>query len=109
MSKICTNLEQSKRLQSLGIDVNTADMYYDCNSYGIQGKPEVAIGTVWSKDIPVWSLTALLKLIPKFSLEKDISNNAGCQLCYNYNTTYYDEPVDAAVEMICWLKKYDKV
>ena len=109
MSKICTSQEQSKKLVELGIDVNTADMYYDCNSYGIQGKPEVAIGTVWSKDIPAWSLAALLKLIPKFSLEKDISKNAEYQLHYNYNTVYYDEPVDAAFEMICWLKKYDKL
>ena len=109
MGKICTSIEQSKKLIELGIDVNTADMYYDVNSYGIQSKPEVAIGKVWSKDIPAWSLTALLKLIPKFSLEKDISNNAGYILCYNYNTTYYDEPVDAAFEMICWLKKYKKI
>ena len=109
MGKICTSQEQSKKLIELGIDVNTADMYYDVNSYGIQSKPEVAIGKVWSKDIPAWSLTALLKLIPKFSLEKDISNNAGYQLCYNYNTTYYDEPVDAAFKMICWLKKYKKI
>ena len=109
MGKICTSQEQSKKLIELGIDVNTADMYYDVNSYGIQDKPEVAIGKVWSKDIPAWSLTALLKLIPKFSLEKNISNNAGYLLCYNYNTTYYDEPVDAAFEMICWLKKYKKI
>lgn len=109
MSKICTSQEQSKKLVELGIDVNTADMYYDCNSYCIQSKPEIAIGTVWSKDIPAWSLTALLKLIPKFSLEKDISKNTGYQLCYNYNTVCYDEPVDAAFEMICWLKKYDKL
>ena len=103
--KICTSIEQSKKLIALGIDVNKADMYYDCNSYGIQGKPEVAVGTVWSKDIPAWSLAALMGLIPKFSSEKDISKNAGYQLHYNYNTTYYDEPVDAAFEMICWLKK----
>ena len=108
MAKICASQEQSKKLIELGVDVNTADMYYDVNSYGIQSEPEVAIGKVWSKDIPAWSLTALLKLIPKFSLEKDISNNAGYQLCYNYNTTYYDEPVDAAFEMICWLKKIQK-
>ena len=76
---------------------------------GIQGKPEVAVGKVWSKDIPAWSLTALIGLIPKFSLEKDISKNAGYELCYNYNTTYYDEPVDVAFEMICWLKKHDKL
>lgn len=109
MSKICTSQEQSKKLVELGIDVNTADMYYDCNSYGIQGKPEVAVGKVWSKDIPAWSLTALIGLIPKFSLEKDISKNAGYQLHHNYNTVYYDEPVDAAFEMICWLKKYNKL
>ena len=109
MAKICTSIEQSKKLIELGIDVNTSDMYYDVNSYGIQSKPEVAIGKVWSKDIPAWSLTALLKLIPKFSLEKGISNNAGYLLCYNYNTTYYDEPVDAAFEMICLLKKYKKI
>ena len=92
----------------MGVDVNTADMYYDVNSYGIQSKPEVAIGKVWSKDIPAWSLTALLKLIPKFSLEKGISNNAGYLLCYNYNTTYCDEPVDAAFVSFCWLKKIQK-
>ena len=105
MDKICTSIEQSKKLIELGVDVNTADMYYDVNSYGIQDKPEVAIGKVWSKDIPAWSLTALIGLMPKFSLEKGISNNAGYLLCYNYNTTYDDEPVDAAFEMICWLKK----
>ena len=109
MAKICTSQEQSKKLIELGVDVNTADMYYDVNRYGIQSKPEVAIGKVWSKDIPAWSLTALLKLIPKFSLEKGISNNAGYLLCYNYNTTYYDDPVDAAFEMICQLKKYKKI
>lgn len=104
MGKICTSLEQTKKLIELGIDVNTADMYYDVNSYGIQCKPEVAIGKVLSKDIPAWSLTALIGLIPKFSLEKDVSINAGYQLHYNYNTTYYDEPIYAAFEMICWLK-----
>jgi hypothetical protein len=28
MNKICTSIEQSKKLLELGIDVNTADMYY---------------------------------------------------------------------------------
>ena len=65
-------------------------MYYDVNSYGIQSKPEVAIGKVWSKDIPAWSLTALIGLGAKFSLEN----------C--------DEPVDAAFVSFCWLKKIQK-
>ena len=64
MNEICTSQEQSQKLIELGIDVNTADMYYDVNSYGIQGKPEVSVGKVWSKDIPAWSLTALIELLP---------------------------------------------
>ena len=35
MGKICASQEQSKKLIELGVDVNTADMYYDVNSYGI--------------------------------------------------------------------------
>lgn len=59
--------------------------------------------------VPAWSLTALLGLIPKFSLEKDVSNNEGYQLHYNYNTVFYDDPVDAAFDMICWLKEHNKI
>ena len=106
-NKICTSLEQSKKLIELGIDKKTSDMFY------WHGEDIIKIGGDESQsdifDIPSWSLTALLKLMPKFSLEKDISNNEGYQLHYNYNTTYYDDPVDAAVEMICWLKKYKKL
>ena len=106
-NKICTSLEQSKKLIELGIDKKTSDMFY------WYGEDIIKIGGDESQsdifDISAWSLTALLKLIPKFSLEKDISNNTGYQLHYNYNTTYYDDPVDAAVELICWLKKYNKL
>lgn len=112
-NKICTSLEQSQKLIELGINVNTADMFWDTL---FAKKPEAQVNNHHLIDeyddehrVPAWSLTALLKLIPKFSLEKDISNNAGYQLHYNYNTTYYDEPIDAAVEMICWLKKYNKL
>ena len=66
-SKICTSLEQSKKLIELGIDINTADMFwtYDFTVNDINGlniisdnfKPE-------ENDIPVWSLTALMNLLP---------------------------------------------
>lgn len=29
MNKICTSIEQSKKLIELGIDINTADMFWD--------------------------------------------------------------------------------
>ena len=126
MNKICTSQEQSQKLMELGIDVNTADMYYDVNSYGIQGKPEVAVGKVWSKDIPAWSLTALLKLMPPylFEFERGIDlniypnlNGKGWHCSYMPNNiedmkkdkfkqiTNGDNPVDAAFEMVCWLKE----
>lgn len=125
MTKICTTIEQSQILNELGLDVNTADMYYDVNSYGIQGKPEVAVGKVWSKDIPAWSLSALLNLMPKLYDEDDL-NDGGCQpnLCKGwdnnlwhclyradmmYCTKWYDEPIDAVFEMICWLLKNKKI
>ena len=107
-NKICTSLEQSQKLIELGIDRKTSDMFYwygEKNVIRIGGK-EKQSGYF---DIPAWSLSALLKLIPKFSLEKDISNNAGYQLHYNYDTTYYDDPIDAAFQMVCWLKENKKI
>lgn len=106
-TKICTLIEQSKKLIELGINVKTADMFWSLN-------PEVLVASEYMTEdncipcvdaIPAWSLSALLELIPKFSLEKDVSNNEGYQLHYNYDTTYYDNLVDAAFEMICWLKE----
>ena len=112
MNKICTSIEQSKKLIALGIDVNTADMYYDCNSYGIQGKPEVAVGTVWSKDIPAWSLAALLRVMKEPEL---IRNSEGKWLIrvwyysYPYSKGCYDDPVDACVDMIEKLHELNKL
>ena len=67
MNKICTSLEQSQKLIEMGIDINTADMLwtYDFTVNDINGlnviseqlKPE-------ENDIPAWSLTTLMNLLP---------------------------------------------
>ena len=109
--KAYTNLEQSKKLSEI-LPIESADMcYLSKDGRGIEffEEPVVIDGTLEIDDIPAWSLAALLGLMPKFSLERDVSNNVGYQLHYNYNTTYYDEPVDAAFEMICWLKENNKI
>lgn len=111
MNKICTSIKQSKKLIELGIDVKTADMYYDVNSFGIQSKPEVAIGEVWSKDIPAWSLIALMDLMPNV-------NGHYPELCRGkqtgqyymwiedtFDTQMFDNPIDAVFEMVVWLKE----
>ena len=119
MNKICTSIEQSQKLIELGIDRNTADMLwtYDFTVNDINGlnvisenlKPE-------EKDIPAWSLSALLGLMPKLYEFEDDPDDGGCQpnLCKGwdnnlwhvvyrfsiYNTEWYDDPIDAAFEMV---------
>ena len=128
MNKICTSIEQSQKLIELGIDRNTADMLwtYDFTVNDINGlnvisenlKPE-------EKDIPAWSLSALLGLMPKLYEFEDDPDDGGCQpnLCKGwdnnlwhvvyrfsiYNTEWYDDPIDAAFEMVCWLKENKKI
>lgn len=127
MNKICTSLEQSQRLIELGIDVNTADMCYRIVAYNPNNthvyQPYCFVGTLES-DIPAWSLTALLGLMPKLYDEDDL-NDGGCQpvLCKGfdnnmwhivyrstmYGTDWYCDPIDAAFDMVCWLLENKKI
>lgn len=69
MNKICTNIEQSKRLIELGVDVNTADMFWDL----LDGdKLDEKIPNCYpdrfdisnEKFVLAWSFTALIDLLP---------------------------------------------
>lgn len=112
MKKICTDINQSKKLIELGIDISTADMLWtydfmvnDINGLNViseQLKPE-------ENDIPAWSLTALMGLIPPGNiLLRDALN--GKYKCINtVDSDYYDNPVDAAFEMVVWLKQNGKL
>jgi hypothetical protein len=75
MNKICTSIEQSKKLIELGIDVNSADL--TVTNYPLQDGsrfdfircklpndtfPSITDGK--SEKIPAWSLSVLLKLLP---------------------------------------------
>lgn len=71
MNKLCTSIKQSQKLIDLGIDVDTADMFW---KNGVSDKyiqcftPFVSCGTNidYDYDIPAWSLAALLKYLHKF-------------------------------------------
>lgn len=133
MNKICTSLEQSQRLIELGINVNTIDMYYlydyniDEYENDAQIIPQSEKGqhfSLFPEDIPAWSLSALLELMPKLYDENDL-NDGGCQpvLCKGfdnnmwhvvyretiYGTDWYCEPIDAAFDMVCWLLENKKI
>lgn len=127
MAKICTTIEQSQKLLELGIDENTADMYYlyDRNLHKMYGdfpycrEYKKIVGGV---DIPAWSLSALLDLMPQ-----RIYDELGCrtfgmakswdkcryQVYYEHKTAYIQKEaetaIDAVFEMIIWLKENKKI
>ena len=118
MNKICTSLEQSKKLVELGIDRKSSDMYYWCGS-------DLRIGGYKAQDeeldIPAWSLSALLDILAK---ETHNIDEDGYVVLSSYKGNWWDispinciseeikesnSPLDAAFEMVCWLKENEKI
>ena len=98
MNKFCTTIEQSKKLLELGIDVNTADMMHD---------RLIIIPFNDGSLIPAWSLSALLRLMPNFNMFK---RTIECKIeTTNHLIDKACDPIDAAFEMICWLKENEKI
>ena len=116
-----TDLEQSKKLIELGIDVNTADMFWDTAEPNERRKPLVGpISDYCDMDdwaVPCWSLSALLDLMPKIHGERPRLDTGRIQTekyyveyPYHestkndwYSTKLCDSAVDAAFEMVCWV------
>lgn len=127
MNKICTDINQSQKLMGLGIDIDTADMFYadlliDDNhkynlhlleSYGFKtfGETYLKISN-HLKFIPAWSLTVLFKMLPYSArLERGSSTELYCVALPDElkSSDWYTEPIDAAFEMVCWLKENGKL
>lgn len=124
--KSYTDLEQSKKLVEI-LPVESADFHFSANQSPqgylekpIWGNPEYADYNAF----PCWSLAALLSVLPyhlivcniryEFSMYKGLNkngetymisyNNYNTDLCL-YETFYYNNPVDAAFELVIWLKE----
>ena len=113
MNKICTSIEQSQKLIDLGIDVITADMDYI--PFANSPKEYDCVVNMWNNThefdwIPAWSLSALLSMIDSRS---GLSKDYDTWICYDnsksYVTKHYLHPIDAAFEMIVWLKENNKI
>ena len=113
MTKIYTTIEQSQRLMELGLDVNTADMYYhrhrtvpcDCYDQYPSIKKSEHYFEFSPYDVPAWSLSALLELMPEWGLKKPGPLTNGKYSCWDNelnNIKYADTPIDAAFKMVCW-------
>lgn len=128
MNKICTSIEQSRKLVELGINIKTSDMYYlydyNINEYEDDAQiiSQSELGqhfSLFPEDIPAWSLSALLELMPeRIKIGEELSfcltskkSLTGFGFGYNLNGTTFvkDNPVDAAFEMVCWLKENNKI
>lgn len=114
MNKICTSIEQSKKLMELGIDTSTADMYIDMNHEPIYIGVLPTNGDIDYESmnkhnlIPAWSLNALLELLELPTLLKDSigKGKTGWMVTHydvngmRYDSNYFNNPIDACVEMI---------
>ena len=114
-TKICTSIEQSEKLLSLGLEPGTADMFYVTeigtlvaeSPYDVEGcEPCVPF-------VPAWSLTALLELMPLYNgTTPRLSWCKGLYTCFYYQGKMISNPnsmVDAAFEMVCWLIEQEHI
>ena len=102
-TKICTTIEQSQKLLELGVDVKTADIIYNIldESYIRHDTP------IDKYHKPAWSLTALMRLIPNFNMFK---RTIECRIeTTNHFIVKVCDLVDAAFEMVCWLKENNEL
>ena len=134
MNKNHTSLERSKKLAEI-LPLESADNVIV--SFGTREGTKTVVMPKETLDIirtpfsdirettMCWSLAALLGLMPKLYEFENDPNDGGCQpnLCKGwdnnqwhivyrssiYITEWYDDPIDACVEMVCWLKENGKI
>lgn len=106
MSNIATNIEQSKHLLELGLDIKSADMCLCKSAQDIWFLCAYTPGEYDAHTVPAWSLSALLEVIPKGTELVKMQNDAH-ELYYeiDYMYTGYEDKdaITAVYEMVCWL------
>lgn len=102
--KSYTDIFQSKKLAEI-LPLESADMRYkeytSSLDYSSKHCDVPSIGCPHSKDVPCWSLAALLGVLPKLHKLQHSEYGYYCSLAnYKYVTDAYDNPIDACYEMI---------
>jgi len=104
-----TSIEQSKRLAELGLNAKTADMCYGRASLTVKN---------WSipenhppydaYELPAWSLSRLLELMPiSYQMTRNRDGKVQLMLATVLRKDYYENELEAAYTMICWLLEND--
>jgi hypothetical protein len=77
MAQIATTFEQSQLLLEIGVPAETADMRWDRDTVGVGSEDDIATydlrvgGYCGTYEIPAWSLSSLLGLLPRLLKSKD--------------------------------------
>lgn len=113
MGKAYTDIEQSKKLAKI-LPPESADMWWREVSYGFYHiEAEILKGwyDVPPKGIPCWSLAALLSILPKGTrlLKSATDDTYHCDCPKGNIDKWFDNPIDAAFEIVCWLKENNKI
>jgi len=110
-NKICTTIEQSKKLIELGLDVNTADMHWqyieedDGQLQWFCFPKDFSINK--EKSLVAWSLSALFGLLPQ---NVQFDKNKDCYVCSLFDEDNHflqdaiaDNPLNAVYSMVVYL------
>ena len=106
--KSFTDISQSKKLAKI-LPLESADMYYWCADHYPKEDWIIEVGKPDDnyECICAWSLSALLRLIPTFNMFK---RTIECRIeTTDHVIDKACDPIDAAFEMICWLKENNKL
>lgn len=123
MTRGYTTIEQSKHLVELGLNPSTADM---CYPHFIRGgadtyneTPEIAEDIDYPYEMPCWSLTALLELMPcpiilNGNFAYPIVNLFSKSITYDVGMAEYHKEegydlIDAAVKTVVWLIEQEHI
>ena len=103
-SQICTSRVQSERLLSLGLNKETADMFWwdnGCGFCAVISRPAEKEDGEYGKVIPAWSLHRLLSLIEYDDGFIDVSlRGARYGIHYGYDDGWYDNLYGAVISCI---------
>lgn len=123
---IATTLEQSKKLVEIGINTNTADMFWMLDSkdyYELIAIPYNESGCDKDDGIPAWSFDALFNVLPMYigDFSKALYYNDGYYCAYfdgdalenevgygfmkTIEQTHGNTTIDAVFKMVAQLKK----
>lgn len=109
--KAFTDIEQSKKLAKI-LPLESADMYYskwyndEDEEYHLKCGGLPKLDFKYAKNIPAWSLAALLDNIPQIKLDNVKHDDKKYWRCCAYyasdwhTSKWYYNPIDACVEMI---------